>query len=419
MADGARDGETSLALRLLKYLAPAVDSDDDATATERNVAFSPLCIHASLSLLAAGARGATQAQLLNFLGAPSASEAAAFGRRVADSVLAAKPPCKAGDPRVLFGGGVWVDASCGRIKKAFRDVAAEFYKYEARTVSFAKEPEKAVEKINTWVNEATLSSTYYLNKFNIISLDGVSTATDIVLADAARFQAEWNVPFSSKSTAAANFHRLDGSCVTAQFMRHVRRHQLSCVDGFKVLKLPYKNDVFSTAAATRSPGASDTRYSMSVFLPDKKDGLSTVVDVITAAPGYFYSVLPRSDTVTKLVSVKLPKFKISFKRDLESDLRCLGLSLPFSPEVADLRDVCEKDYDGRPTILSKVTHSVVVKVSEAGTDDYSVSKAMPFRAGDEQPDMVEFVADHPFTFVIMEERSGVIVFAGHVLDPTK
>ncbi|KAM0895816.1 hypothetical protein ACQ4PT_023620 [Festuca glaucescens] len=398
MADGARDGETSLALRLLKHLAPAVDSDDDATATERNVAFSPLSIHASLSLLAAGARGATQAQLLNFLGAPSASEAAAFGRRVADSVLAAKPPCKAGEPRVLFGGGVWVDASCARIKKAFRDVATEFYNYEARTVSFAKEPEKAVEKINTWVNEATSSSTYYLNKVNIISLDDISTATDTVLADAACFKAEWNVPFSSKSTAAANFHRLDGSCVTAQFMRHVRRHQLSCVDGFKVLKLPYKNDVFSTAAATRSPGASDTRYSMFVFLPDKNDGLSTVVD--------------RRDH-------RGSRFKISFKRDLESDLCCLGLSLPFSPEVADLRDVCEKDYDGRPKILSKVAHSVVVKVSEAGTDDYSVSKAKPFRAGDEQPDMVEFVADHPFTFLIMEERSGVIVFVGHVLDPTK
>jgi serpin B len=31
---------------------------------------------------------------------------------------------------------------------------------------------------------------------------------------------------------------------------------------------------------------------------------------------------------------------------------------------------------------------------------------------------VQFVADHPFSLVIMEERSGVIVFVAHVLDPT-
>ncbi|CAM0943828.1 unnamed protein product [Alopecurus aequalis] len=330
MADAARDGETSLALRLLKHLAPAADSDDDdATASERNVVFSPLSVHASLALLA------------------------------------------------------------------------------------------AVEKINSWVNTATSTSTCYLNNVNIISLDDVSTATDIVLADAVCFKAEWQLAFNSNSTAAAKFHRLDGSCVTARFMRHVYRHQLSCVDGFKVLKLTYKKDVRSTGAAGRSPGAIDTQYSMFVFLPDRKDGLATMVDMITAAPGYMYSILPGPDAVAKLVSVKLPKFEITFKRDLEGDLCRLGLSLPFSSEVADLRDVCEKDYDGRPTILSKVAHYVNVKVREAGTGTIEVSKAMPFRADDEKrPDMVEFVADHPFTFLIMEERSGVIVFAGHVLDPT-
>jgi len=50
---------------------------------------------------------------------------------------------------------------------------------------------------------------------------------------------------------------------------------VACLDGFKVLKLPYK------------PGADPwTRYSMFVFLPDARDGLSTMVDVVTASPAY-------------------------------------------------------------------------------------------------------------------------------------
>ena len=76
--------------------------------------------------------------MLAFLGAPSAEALAGFGRRViADSVLADRSG--RGGPRVLYGGGVWVDASRGGLDAAFRDVAAESYESEARTVSFGKE----------------------------------------------------------------------------------------------------------------------------------------------------------------------------------------------------------------------------------------------------------------------------------------
>ena len=35
------------------------------------------------------------------------------------------------------------------------------------------------------------------------------------------------------------------------------------------------------------------------------------------------------------------------------------------------------------------------------------------------PRRVDFVADHPFMFFVVEEVSGSIMFVGHVLDPTK
>lgn len=128
-----RDGQTALALRLAKHLAPCGEGDGAAA---ENVAFSPVSVHAALALVTAGARGATLAQLLAFLGAPSARVLVGFGRRVADRVLADRSG--SGGPRVLFGGGIWVDASRGELTDAFRDVAASCYKSDARTVSFTK-----------------------------------------------------------------------------------------------------------------------------------------------------------------------------------------------------------------------------------------------------------------------------------------
>uniref|UniRef100_A0A0D9XTJ0 Serpin domain-containing protein n=1 Tax=Leersia perrieri TaxID=77586 RepID=A0A0D9XTJ0_9ORYZ len=150
--------------------------------------------------------------------------------------------------------------------------------------------------------------------------------------------------------------------------------------------------------------------------PTSATGFATMVDVITAAPSYLYSVLAKTEE--KPVRIKLPKFDIKFTwDDLKTDLCKLGLSLPFSRKMADLRGMYEDDVDsGRPTFLTKVAHTAVVKVNEMGTEAAAFTLAVS-GGGGPPPDMVEFVADHPFTFFIMEERSGVIVFVGYVLDP--
>ena len=258
-----------------------------------------------------------------------------------------------------------------------------------------------------WVKKATKNLID-----TVISASDIDATTDLVLANAVYFKGAWLVPFDSYRTQRSSFHRLDGGGAETEFMTtgNIDFMDVACLDGFKVLKLPYK------------PGADPwTRYSMFVFLPDARDGLSTMVDVVTASPAYLYGIL--AEMKEKPVIIQLPKFEISFSwTDLKRDLVRLGLSLPFSREAADLRGMCKGDDvaggERRPTFLSKVAHKAVVKVNEAGTE--AAATFFTLRGGGElPPDLVNFTADHPFTFFIMEELSGVIVFAGHVLDPTK
>ncbi|XP_039777376.1 putative serpin-Z5 [Panicum virgatum] len=228
---------------------------------------------------------------------------------------------------------------------------------------------------------------------------------DIVLANAVYFKGVWRHSFHPHGTWPGTFFCLDCSHAEASFMTAFGTMCIACFDAFKVLKLPYvpwRVVMFEEEELH----CYEACYSMFVFLPDARDGITAMVDVVTAAPASLQGILDQMTERT--VRVKLPKFEISFKwDDLEADLCRLGLSLPFSPEEADLQGMCVADdiaaegdeQQRRPMSLSKVAHMAVVKVSEAGSEGVELDSYLRGRP-DLTPDFVEFIADHPFTFLI-------------------
>lgn len=117
----------------------------------------------------------------------------------------------------------------------------------------------------------------------------------------------------------------------------------------------------------------------------------------------------------------MPKFKLSFHRSVATIIKKLGLQLPFSDQ-ADLSDMVEGDESGLPLVLSDIIHKAVIEVNEEGTKAAAVT-LMDMEIGCSQippppPPRVDFVADHPFAYFIVEEATGAVVFAGHVVDPS-
>jgi serpin B len=160
---------------------------------------------------------------------------------------------------------------------------------------------------------------------------------------------------------------------------------------------------------------------MCVFLPDARDGLWRLTDKIACGPDFLREPLPRSRVLVD--DLRLPKFKLSFDTDMADVLRKLGLKEAFDVAKADLSGMTAEDgaEPGRRLALQGVMHKAVIEVNEEGTEAAAVTATTLYGCSANAPlplPRVDFVADHPFAFFVIEEVSGAILFAGHVADPS-
>jgi serpin B len=156
---------------------------------------------------------------------------------------------------------------------------------------------------------------------------------------------------------------------------------------------------------------------MCILLPDTRDGLQGLMDAVASSPSFLQDNLPLNEV--EVGEFRVPRFKMSFTKSISEDLQDLGLQTVFSG-AAELPDLLEEDGSHEPLFLDDVLHRAVIEVNEEGTEAAAATAC--FLAGCcgpcYRPPRVDFVADHPFAFFVMEEVSGALLFAGRVLDPT-
>ncbi|KAF7033546.1 hypothetical protein CFC21_044629 [Triticum aestivum] len=382
------DSLTAFALRLAKKLAEGDDTRGS------NIAFSPLSLYTTLGLVAAGARNRTLDELLALLGAASPDELAGFVRGLPAD------PSGSGGPVITYAYGVFHQKHM-ELTPDFLHTATESYNAEIRAVDFAEEEvrEETRKEINQWAVAVTN------NLISEILPEGSLTdLSRFVLTNAIYFKGVWETGFPKSHTEEHKFHRLDGADpVNVPFMTLPGTCELfvSYNEGFKVLKLPYKagEDAMS-------------RYSMCVFLPDEDNGLHAMLSTLEEVGGSLLDHVPKHRR--RVRELMLPKFKMSFFCRLAQVLRGLGLREAFTEEAADLSGIVEKSVcDVR---LDEVFHKAVIEVNEEGT--VAAACAAVISRKKKSAMRLEFIADHPFAFYIVQEVSGAVVFAGHVLDPS-
>ncbi|EOA27276.1 hypothetical protein CARUB_v10023396mg [Capsella rubella] len=365
----------------------------ETVANGSNLVFSPTSINVLLSLIAAGSSSITREQILSFLMSPSTDHL--------NSVLAkiTEEGTERSDLRLAAVNGVWIDKSVS-LKASFKELLENSYKASCSQVDFATKPEEVIDEVNTWAEVHTNGLIKDILSRNSSEIIETIRESILVLANAVYFKAAWSIKFDANLTKDNDFYLLDGNTVKVPFMTNYEDQYLRGYDGFQVLRLPYVED--------------QRQFSMYIYLPNDKDGLAALLEKISSEPGFLDSHIPLHRV--SVDAFRIPKFNFSFEFEASDVLKDMGLTLPFS-SGGSLLEMIDLPSNGNNLLVSSILHKACIEVDEEGTEAAAVSVAIIVpQCLRRNPD---FVADHPFLFTVREDKSGVVLFMGQVLDPSK
>jgi serine protease inhibitor len=122
------------------------------------------------------------------------------------------------------------------------------------------------------------------------------------------------------------------------------------------------------------------------------------------------------------VNLFLPRFKFTWGSvDIRYQLAALGMALAFERSKADFSGINGQEPPSEKALfIASVFHKTFVEVNEEGTEAAAATAVvMTLGALDPPAPVPLFRADHPFLFAICDQKSGAVLFLGHIADPRR
>jgi len=346
----------------------------NAQQPNENVFVSPLSVSFSLGMTMNGASGTTLDEMRSALGF-GPSQLAEINRGYAGLM-----GLEAGlDHSTTFqiANSVWYRQNFS-VKQTFVDQVKATFDAEVTASPF--DP-TTVTKVNEWVSAKTNG------KIPTI-LDEIASDNVMFLINAIYFKGAWREQFDPSRTQDAPFNSLSG----VQTVKTMVRPD-------KVGKIRYGG----TAAATVGElSYGNGAFVMTIVMPNGSSTIATLAAGLdTAAWSALLAPMQERD-----FRVTLPKFKLTYERQLKQDLMALGMNVPFSESGADFGAMTDDQV-----FISFVKHKTFVDVNEEGTEAAAVTNT-----GISVTSLPPCLCvDRPFIFVIRERFSGTILFIGKMV----
>jgi len=346
-----------------------------------NLFFSPYSISTAMGMIWAGARGQTEAEIAQVFHFPFGQDALhqTFGE------LQGSLDTGVGFDlyRLDIANRLWGQAGYPW-NAPFLEITRVEYGAELVEADIERSPEAARQAVNTWVSEQTAGKIPEL-----LQPGTITPLTRLVLANAIYFKGTWVAQFDPSQTRTEPFHLSGTQSVGVPMMHQTDEFGFLWRDGVSVLELPYTGQDIA----------------MLVLLPDAVDGLPALEAALT--PEQLAEWL--SGLTTTKVAVTLPRFTFRWNASLKAPLIAMGMPSVFSENDADLTGMATAEY----LFLQFLVHEAFVAVDEEGTEA-AAATAGGVGTVSAPP---QFVADHPFLFLIRDRVTGSVLFIGRVADP--
>lgn len=368
------DGNNAFAIDLYKRLAEK----------DGNIVVSPYSISSSLAMTYAGAREKTSeemAKTLRFTLPPERLHPAQAAVR-----QSLQSGSEAGKSEFCVANALWGQSGLS-FNDEYLQLTRDYYGASFREVDFKSDSEGARRTINTWISEHTRGKIR-----SLLSRNDQLADTRLVLTNAVYFKGTWSTPFSKDRTIEDKFRISSDRTVPIRMMKG--RFYCRCVeaDRSKAVVIPYRG-------ATQS---------MIVVVPDDIDGLPAVERALS-----FDKVRTWLDGPGCDVRLELPTFRMRERYSLVKVLGEMGMKLPFGSD-GDFTGITDK----LRLPIRGVFHEATIEVDEEGAEAAAATAAVvakPISLKPIAPPRVLLVrADKPFLYLIVDNTSGAVLFAGRV-----
>lgn len=341
---------------------------------EENVVFSPASIGHALQMAAAAGDDVTRIAIESTFNLPAESHEAwnnldhAIDGSQSDQVT------------VTIADRIWPRVGIEPDQR-WVDLLAAQHGSDVVPLDYMNEPDASRNTINGWVSDRTEGLIPELLPEGFIK----PAQTVLVLTDAVYFAADWARPFGKYGSTRGTFTTLDGSEVNVSFMQELELgDRRGTGDGFVGAEIPYAGDDYSMLVLVPDEG----RYQEFIDRLDQQL-LDEIDATFTTGP---YELL-------------LPKWDDEYQIDLLDWLTEVGAAPGSYPKITP------------EAFLGAAVHAADIAVDEQGTVAAAATALGFEESGPPEPELT-VAAERPFVYLIRHRDSGLVLFAGHVTDPS-